>query len=72
MVKGKAFKLFGLLFLVLGVTIVFNTFQGITGFAVYNDVDLDAGMIVGAWFVLTGIVLFVYRRKEVKRSGKGK
>jgi len=45
MIKG--FKIFGAIFFLLGISIVFNFFQGIT-----------------AWFVLTGILLLVYRKKQ--------
>lgn len=61
---GIAFKLFGIFFLLIGITIVFNSFQGLTGFAVYEDVDIKKGVLIGAWFVLTGILLAVYRKKE--------
>ena len=68
---GKAFKFFGILFFLIGITVIFNSFQGITGFAVYEDVDVNAGYLIGAWFILTGILLVVYRKKEeVKSSGK--
>lgn len=60
----KVFIFFGILFFLIGVTVVFNSFQGITGFAVYENIDLDAGFMVGVWFILTGILLAVYRRKE--------
>lgn len=61
---GAAFKLFGIFFLLVGITIVFNSFQGLTGFAIYEDANLNKGFIIGAWFVLTGILLAVYRKKE--------
>ncbi|MDO8508084.1 MAG: hypothetical protein Q7S27_00200 [Nanoarchaeota archaeon] len=61
---GKAFIIFGILFLLLGITIIFNTFQGLTGFAIYEDVDINKGFLFGAWFVLTGILLAVYRKNK--------
>ncbi len=61
---GKVFIFFGIIFLILGITIVFNSFQGLTGFAVYEDVDIKTGFLVGAWFVLLGLLLAVYRKKE--------
>ena len=61
---GKMLEIFGVVFLLLGITVLFNAFQGITGFAVYEDVDLNFGYVIGAWFVLTGILLIVYRKKE--------
>jgi len=68
MVKGKVFKIFGVLFLVMGVVVVFNSFQGITGFVVFEDVDLNAGFYIGVWFVLTGILLAAYRKKKVEKN----
>ena len=71
MVKGMAFRFFGILFLFLGATIVFNSFSGITGFVVYEGVDLDTGFLIGVWFVITGILLAAYRNKgEVKKNAK--
>lgn len=58
--------IFGILFLLLGISIVFNTFQGLTGFAIYENVSLDKGFIIGAWFVFAGILLAVYRKQEKK------
>ena len=72
---GKAFRLFGFFFFIMGAFIIFNSFSGITGFAVYEDVDVNYGFIIGAWFVLTGLLLAIYRKrvnKEVKKSGKRK
>ena len=61
---GTAFKLFGVFFLLVGITIVFNAFQGLTGFAIYENVEVKTGFIIGVWFVLTGILLAVYRKKS--------
>ncbi len=61
---GKAFLVFGIVFLLLGITIVFNSFQGLTGFAVYDNVDIKAGLFIGVWFVLTGIILALYRKNR--------
>ena len=64
MFANKIFGFFGVLFLFLGATIIFNSFQGITGFSVYEEVDIKKGYMIGVWFILTGILLAVYRRKE--------
>lgn len=69
---GKAFKFFGILFFLIGITVIFNSFQGITGFAVYEDVDVNAGYLIGAWFILTGILLVVYRKKETTNVNRAK
>ena len=69
---SQVLKIFGIIFFLLGITVLFNSFQGITGFAVYEDVNLDGGFLVGAWFILTGALLIVYRRevKDDKRKRK--
>ncbi len=53
---------FGIAFLLLGITIVFNSFQGLTGFAIYENVDVNVGIAIGVWFVLSGIMLALYRK----------
>ncbi len=60
----KVFRFFGIIFFILGITLIFNAFQGITGFAVYENVDLNIGAVIGAWFILTGILLFVYKKVQ--------
>jgi len=69
---GKLFKIFGIFFFLLGISVIFNTFQGMTGFVVYENVSLNAGVIIGIWFVITGILLIVYRKnlssKEIKND----
>jgi hypothetical protein len=67
---GKLFRVFGLLFFLMGITVIFNSFQGITGYVVYGDVDLDAGFIIGAWFIFTSILLAVFRGKTEKTKDK--
>lgn len=58
-----------MIFFVMGIIVIFNSFQGITGFAISENVDINSGFIVGAWFILTGILLFVYVKKpEVSSS----
>ena len=69
---GKLFKIFGIFFFLLGISVIFNTFQGMTGFVVYENVSLNAGVIIGIWFVITGILLIVYRKnlssKEIRND----
>ncbi len=66
------FKLFGLLFFIFGITILFNSFNGITGFVVYEDVNLNVGVIIGIWFILVSLLLIVYRKKEQEINDKRK
>lgn len=61
---SKFFRIFGVMFFLIGVGIAFNSFGGMTGFAVYEDVDLNKGFIIGAWFILTGVVLAAYKKKD--------
>ncbi len=73
MQKGIVFRIFGVLFVIAGISILFNSFQGITGFVVYEDVELKGGYVLGIWFVITGLLLALYKRnakidKNVKRN----
>ena len=71
MQKGSVFRIFGILFLIAGASILFNSFQTITGFAVYQDVDLKGGYLLGAWFVFTGLLLALYKRNaQIKKNAK--
>ena len=66
----RVFRIFGVMFLLIGIGIAFNSFGGMTGFAVVEDVDLNKGFIIGAWFILTGVVLATYRKKETSSGEK--
>ena len=69
---GKMFKIFGMVFFLIGMVILFNSFQGITGFAVSENVDVNLGFVLGIWFVLTAVLLLAYRRKEKIDNAKRK
>ncbi len=58
-------RILGLLYLVLGVGVLLNSFSGITGFVIYEDVDLKWGGLLSVVFVVIGIlVLFTTRTSE--------
>jgi hypothetical protein len=67
---GKGFRFFGVLFFLIGATVLFNSFQGITGYAVYEGVNLNAGYYIAAWFILLGILLVGYRKREIVNNEK--
>ena len=64
----KGFKIFGAIFFLLGISLIFNFFQGITGFVVSENASLNWGFIIGAWFILTGILLLAYRKKQEAKN----
>lgn len=59
----KIFKIFGVIFFVVGIIIIFTSFQGITGFAIYEDIAVNPSFIIGAWFILAGILLIIYKKE---------
>ena len=69
---GKAFKIFGIVFFMLGIVILFNSFQSITWAVVFENVDLNFGFIIGIWFIFTAVLLLAYRRKRKIENGKRK
>ena len=72
MQKGLIFRIFGVLFVIAGISIISNSFQGLTGFVVYQDVDLKAGYFLGIWFVLAGLMLALYKRNtQIAQNVKG-
>jgi len=64
----------GIIFLILGVFFLINSFSGITGFVIVEDFGRGISGILGVVFVLVGILLFsagnygqeAYRKRESK------
>lgn len=61
MKKGFAYVLSAFL-VVCGMLLILNSFSGITGYSIFNDINRTAGSIVGIAFVIGGLALFVHER----------
>ncbi len=55
--KRRVFLITGTSFLFMGFVILLNSFQGMTGFVVFDGADVSFGTYAGLWFVLGGILL---------------
>lgn len=48
----------GFFYLIFGVIILFNSFQGITGYAIFENTDVEWGGFLGVVFIIIGIVVW--------------
>ena len=58
MVRQGTQRIIGGIFLFIGVTILLNSFSGITGFVVFEGTDVKFGFYAAVWFFVSGILLF--------------
>ncbi len=63
---SKFWKYFGIFFIILGAVLLFNSFSGITGFVVFEDVKKEVSGILGAVFVIAGIGILTSRTHHVR------
>lgn len=59
MEKKRMIRYLGILLVFIGVVITLNSFQGITGFAIYEGIFGNAGQIIGIVFLFFGILLLI-------------
>lgn len=57
--KKRWFKSIGILLIVVGGVLILNSFSGITGLVVLEDVGRDVSGILGVVLVLAGLAVFV-------------
>lgn len=62
--KKRGLRILGILILAFGISILLNSFQGITGFVIYEDIDIEIGSILGAIIVFAGILILQSSRVE--------
>jgi hypothetical protein len=53
----------GFLLIIIGIVLLFNSFSGITGLAIFEDVKKEASGLAGAVFVIGGIGILMSRAK---------
>ena len=54
----------GWIYLILGIVILLNSFQGITGFVVFSDASVGWGWFLGLVFVVIGVVVLAAGRED--------
>jgi hypothetical protein len=57
MLPRRAFFILGSMFLLIGFVFLFSSFNGFTGYAIVEDVDVSVSSISGIWFILAGAAL---------------
>jgi uncharacterized membrane protein YuzA (DUF378 family) len=69
--KRKAFRISGLILIIIGITLLYNSAFGITGFSVIEDIQGTSGYFVGVVFIIAGIFqIVVTGLRERKRAEK--
>jgi hypothetical protein len=58
----RVYRNFGLALIVVGVFLLLNSFQGVTGFVILEDADVSLGYFFGAAFLIVGILLLMAGR----------
>lgn len=65
--KKKILWIFGFLFILFGISLLLNSFQGITGFVISEDVSVEVGGVIGFTFMLVGIFLILSVRIDERK-----
>jgi hypothetical protein len=66
--ERKGFKIFGIIFVVVGAIFLLTTFSGMTGFAVSEGTN-GGSYIFGGLLLLIGIVLLVWGGRDEYEAG---
>ncbi len=74
MAKKRGLIIWGILYLVLGVVILFNSFSGLTGFVVFSGADIKWGSVLGVVFVVIGVLVLTARKEwsKLEEISKGR
>jgi len=62
-------KLIGSISLLIGIVLILNSFSGITGFAIAQEISTTPSFIFGLILFLGGLVLLASDRRESKEGG---
>lgn len=55
----RGLRILGILYLILGIIILLNSFSGVTGFVVFEDADVSGSGFLGVVFVVIGILILM-------------
>ena len=64
----RILRVLGLFYLVLGASVLLNSFQGITGFVIFESASVSWGYFLGVLFVLIGAVVISISGREREYS----
>lgn len=66
-IKKRLLVLVGVAYLFIGGVVLFNSFQGITGFVVYEGSDVEWGWFLGFVFVVIGVLVLMASNREKRQ-----
>ncbi|MBX4212419.1 hypothetical protein KW787_03135 [Candidatus Pacearchaeota archaeon] len=55
--KRRVFMIVGSSFIIMSFIILLNSFQTVTGYSVFENVDINAGYYAGLWLLISGFVV---------------
>src|SRR3989344_4473079 len=64
MLQKRTFYIVGISFIFLGAIIAWNSSQGITGFAIFEQSDISLGYLVGIWLFVAGVVILMVSKQD--------
>jgi len=62
-------RFLGVLFFWVGITFMLNSFSGITGYSIVEEIAKPTSSIFGFVFIIVGLVLFLYQQGKEKAGG---
>ncbi|MFH1425133.1 MAG: DUF308 domain-containing protein [archaeon] len=70
MLRGVLFRVLGVVFILFGIALMFNSFQGLEGYVVFEGTDVVFGYFFGVVFILVGVVLLMVAKKFHKITSR--
>lgn len=61
MLPKRLFTITGTFFLLIGALFLINSFQGLTGFVVFEDGDVNLSSYAGIFFIVAGLIVLSWR-----------
>jgi|SRR3989344_500283 len=70
--QERGLRITGIILVVIGIILIFNSFSNITSYVVYEDVPQGVGSVVGIIIVIGGAILMSMKRQEAYRARESK
>ncbi|MBU2562184.1 MAG: hypothetical protein KKF68_00810 [Nanoarchaeota archaeon] len=64
----RTHKILGIILIVSGIALILNSFSGITGFFIVEDINKDFGSFLGLILLLQGIFLYLVGAREAEKE----
>ena len=63
MLPKRAYIITSIAFFLIGIIILLNSFQSLTGFVIFENADVKYGYFAGLWFIIVGILILTEARE---------